>query len=206
VTIIAITTSVNYADFLPHCLHCLAGHVAGCCVVTAINDASIAVAENYGATPLIYEGWHDNGAAFNKSGAIRYAQQRIYEAYPDAWYLLIDADTMVPTNAREIIEQHATDPESLYGASRVDFFTTDALLKSEPDATYGEMFAGFFQLYRRQVLYPEWSRAAEACDLEFAQQFDSCRMLPMTVGHCGRPGINWEGRRSPLWKCLPSSR
>ena len=199
--IYAITTSVNYADYLPHCLHCLAGQVSGVCVVTEQNDASIAVAEKAEATALIYDGWHADDAAFNKSGAIRFAQEHLYAAYPDAWYLLIDADVMVPTNAREIIEQDATNPETLYGARRVDFHTPERLMDGKPNKAYASMFAGFFQLYRRHVLYPEWSRTAELCDLSFAQQFASCVVLPMTVGHCGVEAVNWEGRRSPLWKC-----
>jgi GT2 family glycosyltransferase len=199
--IYAITTSVNYADYLVHCLHCIAGQVQGVCVVTAVNDASIAVAERYGATPLVFDGWHDRGAAFNKAGAVRFAQEKIHTAYPDAWYLLIDADTMLPLNARETLDKQTLDPDTLYGATRVDFHKPESLKSSEPDATYGEMFAGYFQLYRRHVLYPEWSRSAEACDHDFAKQFTSCVNLPMTVGHCGVPGVNWEGRRSPLWKC-----
>ena len=199
--IYAITTSVNYADYLPHCLHCLAGQVSGVCVVTEANDASVDVAQRFEATPLIYDGWHADGAAFNKAGAVRFAQEHVHAAYPDAWYLLIDADVMVPTNAREIIEQDATNPETLYGARRVDFHSPERLADGKPNKAYASMFAGFFQLYRRHVLYPEWSRTAELCDLSFAKQFASCVVLPMTVGHCGVEAVNWEGRRSPLWKC-----
>lgn len=199
--LISITTSVDYADYLPHCLHCLAGVVDAACVVTTENDASIDVAQRYGSTPITFDGWHANGAAFNKAGAIRYAQEKIHAAYPDAWYLLIDADVMVPVDARELIERHATNPEVLYGARRVDFHTPDRLKSSRPNKAYASMFAGFFQLYRRHVLYGEWSRTAELCDLQFASQFASCVVLPMTVGHCGQEAINWEGRRSPLWKC-----
>jgi hypothetical protein len=199
--LISITTSVDYADYLPHCLHCLAAVVDSSCVVTTESDASIDVADRYGATPLIYDGWQDNGAAFNKAGAIRFAQEHLHAAYPDAWYLLIDADSMVPKDSREIIERLATDPNALYGARRVDFHTPDRLRESRPNKAYASMFAGFFQLYRRHVLYPEWSRSAEACDLAFASQFASCVVLPITVGHCGQEAVNWEGRRSPLWKC-----
>jgi len=198
--LIAITTSVDYADYLPHCLHCLLGHTDLTLVVTADSDASIDVAERYMAQPLIYDGWHANGAAFNKSGAVRFAQQLMYADHPDAWYLLIDADTMVPKNCREIVDSNATNPEALYGARRVDFHTPDRLQAMRPTKAYGSMFAGFFQLYRRHVLYPEWSRSAEACDLSFAGQFSTCVMLPITVGHCGQEAVNWEGRRSPLWK------
>ena len=109
--------------------------------------------------------------------------------------------TLEACHAREIIEQDATNPETLYGARRVDFHTPERLADGRPNKAYASMFAGFFQLYRRHVLYPEWSRTAELCDLSFAQQFASCVVLPMTVGHCGVEAVNWEGRRSPLWKC-----
>jgi hypothetical protein len=197
--IVAIITSVNYADYLPHCLHALSHAVDSAIVVTKAHDASFEVARRYGAMPLLFDGWHDRDAVFNKSGAVRCGQQKAYDIAPDAWYLVVDADILMPTNAREVIEQHATDADTLYGASRADFHTFAELEAGKPTKTYGSPFAGFFQLYRRHALYPEWSRSAEACDLAFARQFASCVMLPMTVGHCGAEKVNWEGRRSPLW-------
>jgi hypothetical protein len=198
-TIVAIITSVNYADYLPPCLHSLANVVDSAIVVTKAHDASFEVAIRYGATPMLFDGWHDRDAAFNKAGAVRFAQEQVYANEPDAWYLVVDADIVMPTNAREVIEQHATDAETLYGASRADFHTFEELQAGKPSKTYAGIFAGFFQLYRRHALYPEWSHSAEACDLAFAKQFASCVMLPMTVGHCGVERVNWEGRRSPLW-------
>ena len=199
--LLAITTSVNYSDYLRWCLESLARVVDGVCVVTDVNDSAIALCETFKATPLVYDGWHAGGARFNKAGAIRFAQEKIYAAYPDSWYLLIDADIVMEQDARATIEEHATDAETLYSARRVDFHTLDALKAGEPTSVYGSMFAGYWQLYRRHVLYPEWSRTAESCDLVFASQFASCEMLPLTVGHCGREQINWEGRRSPIWGC-----
>jgi hypothetical protein len=198
--IISITTSVNYGDYLPNLLHTLAPVVDSAVVVTAENDASIEIAKRYNATPLVFPGWHDYGASLNKSGAVRAAQEMVYGVEPEAWYLVIDADIVLPDNAREIIERQATDQSALYGASRVDFHTPIAMREGKPTKIYESQFAGFFQLYRRQLLYPKWSRSAEACDLQFATQFTSCVMLPLTVGHCGEEAVNWEGRRSPLWR------
>jgi len=199
--IVAITTSVNYSDYLRWCLESLAHVVDGVCVVTEDHDSAIKQCHEFNATPLVYDGWHAGGARFNKAGAIRFAQEKIHDAYPDSWYLLIDADVVMQQDARATIEEHATDAETLYSARRVDFHTLDALKSGEPTCVYGWMFAGYWQLYRRHVLYPEWSRTAEACDLVFASQFASCSMLPLTVGHLGREQINWEGRRSPIWGC-----
>jgi hypothetical protein len=197
--IVAITTSVNYADYLQHCLYSLSRVVDSAIVVTKDHDASFEVARRHDATPVVFEGWHDRGASFNKAGALRFGQQQAYAVEPDAWYLVVDADIVMPPNAREVIARYATEGDALYGASRADFHTFEAFCAGKPTKSYGSMFAGFFQLYRKKVFYPEWSRSAEACDLEFAKQFSSCSVLPMTVGHCGVESVNWEGRRSPLW-------
>lgn len=197
--LIAITTSVNYTDYLVHCLDSLSRVVDGVCVVTQDHDSAIDACSRSCATALRFGGWRDGGAAFNKAGAIRFAQERVHEAHPDAWYLLVDADVVMQDNARAIIEENATDTESLYSARRVDFHTAAELSEGKPTKTYGSIFAGYFQLYRRHVLYPEWSRSAEACDLAFVRQFASCSVLPLVVGHLGREQVNWEGRRSPAW-------
>jgi hypothetical protein len=197
--IIAITTSVNYSDYLRFCLESLAHVVDGVVVVTDQHDSAIDMAERFAATPLVFDAWHKDGAKFNKAGAIRYAQEKIYAAHPDAWYLVIDADIVMEQSARQVIEEHATDEAALYSARRVDFHTQAELRAGTPTKTYGGMFAGCWQLYRRHVLYPEWSRSAEGCDLSFAAQFASARVLPMVVGHCGKEAVNWEGRCSPMW-------
>jgi len=198
--IVAITTSVNYTDYLAWCLESLYNIADGVVVVTQEHDSAIGACSRYNATPLVYDGWHDNGAKLNKSGAVRFAQERIHGNYPDAWYLLIDADIVMQKDARATIEEHATDADTLYSARRVDFHTVEELRSGKPTSVYAAMFAGYWQLYRRHVLYPEWSRSAEACDLKFASQFASCSMLPMTVSHLGREAVNWEGRRSPVWR------
>ena len=199
--IVAITTSVNYSDYLRWCLESLTRVVDAAVVVTEDHDSAIKQCHEFKATPLVYDGWHARGAKFNKAGAVRFAQEKIHAAYPDAWYLLIDADVVMQPDSRATIEEHAKDAETLYSARRVDFHTLAALKSGEPTCVYGSMFAGYWQLYRRHVLYPEWSRTAEGCDLVFASQFASCSMLPLTVGHLGREQINWEGRRSPIWGC-----
>lgn len=197
--LIAITTSVNYADYLAWCLESLSYLADGVCVVTEAHDASEDLCRRVGATTLFFDGWHAGGAAFNKAGAIRFAQEKIHEAHPDAWYLLIDSDIVLDHDARAVIEKHATDEAALYSARRVDFHSFAELRAGTPTKTYGSVFAGYFQLYRRHELYPAWSHSAEACDLAFASRFASCAMLPMVVGHLGRERVNWEGRRSPIW-------
>jgi len=197
--IISITTAVDYADYLGFCLQSLARVVQGAVVVTAQHDPAINLALRFGATPLVFNGWHADGALFNKAAAIRYAQEMVHAAFPDSWYLLIDADIIMEQGARQIIEENAKVENALYSARRVDFHSKADLQKQKPTLTYGGIFSGCWQLYRRHMLYPEWSRSAEKCDLDFAKKFTSARVLPMVVGHLGQEGVNWEGRRSPMW-------
>jgi hypothetical protein len=197
--IVLITTSVNYADYLTFALRAASTVVDRGYVVTTHDDASIGVADEMRAVPLIYDGWQADGAKLNKAGAIRYAQEIVHAKYPDAWYLLLDADCMLQVGSREIIQQNAIDESCLYGARRVDFPTIESLQANRPGSVYGNQFAGYFQLYRRHVLYPHWSHSAEACDHAFAEQFSTASVLPLTVGHLGQPRINWEGRVSAPW-------
>ena len=197
--IVLITTSVNYADYLAFSLRAASVVVDHGYVVTAHGDASIGVAQEMNAVPLLYDDWQAAGARFNKSGAIRYAQEIVHDQHPDAWYLLLDADCMPQVGARAIIDEHATDENCLYGARRLEFPTMRSLKANRPEATYSHQFAGYFQLYRRHVLYPKWSYSAEACDEAFAENFSRASVLPLSVGHCGPARVNWEGRVSPAW-------
>lgn len=198
--IIAITTSVDYADHLVWLLRTLRNWVQGVVVVTERGDASVEVCRMTNATPVLFDGWRERGATFNRCGAIRHAQQLVHEAYPDSWYLIVDADIMLLENAPKVIAAHATDESAIYCARRAEFHTVDDLVRGVPNKTYGCIGAGYFQLYKQHLLYPEWSATAEGGDLLFAKQFPSLRMLPLTVGHCGREGVNWGGRCSPLWQ------
>ena len=197
--VVAITTCVNYSDHLVWLARSLRGWISGLVVVTEQDDAAFEVCRRINATPILFGGWRDRGASFNRAGAIRYAQEIVYASYPDHWYLLVDADCVLPENAAAVIEKEATNQSAIYLARRVDFHTPNDLAAGLPTKTYGGLGAGYFQLYKQHVLYPEWSANAAECDLVFASQFPSAIVLSMTVGHCGEEGRNWCGRTSPLW-------
>lgn len=198
--LIGITTALNYSDYLSVAIGTFTSAFDVLYVVTQFADPACEVASRCGAIVCVYDGWHKDGATFNKAGAIRRAQEHAYRTHPDDWYVLVDADILLPHDARETLIQHATDANALYSARRVDYHTPESLRSLSHDKVYGSAFAGFLQCYKRHCLYPESSHSAEACDLVFASQFSSCRMLPMTVGHLGREAVNWKGRVSPLWQ------
>lgn len=197
--LIATTTALNYADYLSASIASVVSEVDCLYVVTEFGDPAVDVASRHGAIPVLYDGWRDGGAGFNKSGAIRHAQSHAYAEHSDAWYLLIDADIVLPAGTRSLIERAATDEAALYCAERDDFHTASSLQARVPDAKHTIAVAGYFQLYRRHLLYAEHSHSAERCDLDFAAKFDRRVILPLAVAHLGKDNVNWRGRTSPQW-------
>ena len=67
---------------------------------------------------------------------------------------------------------------------------------------------GFFQLYRRRILYPSYWPDAAGCDTTFVEYFTaggktafgSVITLPeVRCVHLGLPFVNWKGRKSEVW-------
>jgi len=144
-----------------------------------------------------------NEACFNKSHLVSESQSLAYrlchaESIKNPAFLLIDADIFLPANARDIIIEHATDKEALYGVERLDF-ATPARYHSKIGVKYRQKFAGYFQLYFEPKHYPAHSIACDKCDVEFASQFKRKVLLPLTVGHIGPERVNWKGRVSEPW-------
>jgi hypothetical protein len=205
VEVVAIVVAVNYDGELTVTLPSLRKQADHVYVVTDGSESTRRIATEYGCNVIETDIWHENGAAFNKSGAIRLAQMHASQQHPDAWHLIVDADILVPDCIKPIVSQ-LPDDDRLYCARRLDFHDVESLLAGKPSKEYPPWAAGFFHLYRSPRLYAEWSHSAERCDLEFAASFPSVGMLPITVAHLGKDGVNWEGRQSPPWPCLPSSR
>ena len=144
-----------------------------------------------------------NKATFNKSAMVWESQDLAYrlcsaEKIKNPAFLLVDADIFLPANARDIIIEHATDTEALYGVERLDF-ATPARYYSKTGVKYKQKFAGYFQLYFERKYYPPHSIACDKCDVEFANQFKRKVLLPLTVGHIGPERVNWKGRVSEPW-------
>jgi hypothetical protein len=191
---VVIITCVDYWDYLnatlPHTLK-FASHVY---VVTTptqectIKDVNIIRTDAFGSS------------GFNKSAAVRKAQEYVHDTHPDDWILLLDADIIVDADLGHDI----TCKDTLYGVSRLDYVTPEDLIKhrGEPYHTSG---AGYFQLYYDKTkLYPESSEDASECDMVFYNSFDKTRILGGAVHHLGRHTVNWKGRVSPAWeiKCM----
>lgn len=136
------------------------------------------------------------GPGFNKSAAIRQAQEYVHNTHPDKWILLLDADIIADPNLGHDI----TCKDSLYGISRLDYVTPKEYVERR-GVPYHTTGAGYFQLYYDKTkMYPEASEDASECDMTFLNLFGSKRcVLGGVVHHLGYHTVNWKGRVSPTW-------
>lgn len=197
--IVGITTAVNYDDYLSETIGGLVRETDRMYVVTRFGDRACDVATSAGATAMLFDDWERDGASFNKSGALFHAQKHVHAEHPDSWYLIVDADIVLPVGARGLIESCRINEDAIYGAYRSDFYTPDSVAGWMPDKRHDLPLSGYFQLYKKHLMYPPFSKSAERCDMEFLFQFPERRLLPLTVAHLGRENVNWNGRRSPRW-------
>jgi hypothetical protein len=204
----AVTTCVGFADMLDVTLKQNHPQLDTMIVVTSHDDRQTqAVAQKHGAICVQTDLFKKNGRNFNKGAAINAGMAR-WQYY--GWHLHIDADTMLPDNARRLLLNHtALDPNCIYGADRVDVIGRaewSAIQAGDPqhlnsfnlvsgsnrsishryiDPLRGYVPIGFFQLWnaRCEKPYP-WSLGTAAHDdVMFAEQWPAqCRRhLPTLI-------------------------
>jgi hypothetical protein len=143
---------------------------------------------------------HKNGAAFNKSGLIKYAQINITPNHREDWIIIIDADTILPTNfwSESIASEPRFNKDTVYLISRKIYVCNADLQNDNPQKT--QSGAGFFQLYyNKSRMYSDFSETAAVCDTLFQELFKKQQTLKGYCIHLGQNGMDWNGRVSQTW-------
>jgi hypothetical protein len=206
---IAITVSTNYIDLLPFVYERNKGCFKHWVFVTDKNDQETInfLAKKPNVTVLYWD-FQNERRHFDKGGAIRHAQYYVYDKFPDDWYLLIDADIVLPDDVqksllREIpkIERMPGVPEiAIFGIDkRLDFFKMSDLLVEKNYEVYDHKnnVFGYFQMYKEKYFYST-SRDASNCDAEFAGYFKKPFLIKdLKCYHLGKHTVNWKGNRKP---------
>ncbi len=115
----AVTTCVNNADFLAHSLPLNLRYFDRIVVVTAPEDAATKrVCDHwrvkYHATDSLRTRWNE----FRKGVGINEGLEKLDR---DGWVVHMDADIILPSHFREIIEGADLDPAMIYGIDRAEF-------------------------------------------------------------------------------------
>jgi len=199
--IIGVTVSVNYSDILAFMLRQNAKFLHKWYIVSSPEDiktAELLRASNLeNVELLIYHGFHENGAVFNKGGAVQFAQNHIENNYTGANILLLDSDIYLPDTFTDKLPACIED-NILYGVrERLDYWTVEDYVKNQNPRPYrhGDAFVGFFQLYKQNTYKYPSSYSCSDCDNLFSRMFGNHIHIEISVKHLGKEGDNWYGRR-----------
>jgi len=201
---IAITICINYADFLSESLAINRALFHHYYIITEESDtATIDIAKQHNCNVLFVTNKTQNGAVFNKSGMIRYAQKQIHKTHPLAWIAIMDADICLPSNIWESMGINVLNRNKLYGLSRKIFETKEDFDTQNPNAviqTFKKPI-GFFQMYWNKTrFYPVWSKNCSSCDHDFKNMFTKSHVFnEISCMHVGKCETNWDGRVTEAW-------
>ena len=152
--IICITVCVNYSDIFIHMIHHNVQFFKMWYIVTSPDDVDtidlVKHAHNPNIVLMIYNDFYNN-SKFNKGGAVKFAQDYIYNNYVSSNILLLDADIYLPQTFSSALPAQLM-PNTLYGtSSRVDYWNLDDFTQNKNPHNYllGDRFVGFFQLYKQ---------------------------------------------------------
>lgn len=116
--IVAITVSINYADYLEDTLPHNRYLFKDFWIVTEETDTkTIELATKYKCQIHFTTKTHENGAKFNFAGIRREIQQIVHTKYPDKWICLLDADAYI-SNSFSCLDITKLNKENVYGCQR----------------------------------------------------------------------------------------
>ena len=122
--LVCITVSTNYHDILQVIMSQDVKFIDKWFIITSKNDKSTInlIQNNKNITVLFYD-FENNNNKFDKGGAIRSVQEKIYNLYSECLILLMDSDIYLPDNFINVIKSTKFNVNKLYHPSkRLDFY------------------------------------------------------------------------------------
>jgi hypothetical protein len=193
---IAITVSTNYSDLVPFVLEANERFFKHWYWITDINDnLTIEAIPKTDKHTVLYYDFQNNGRTFDKGGALKLAQGKAYGKFPEDWYLILDSDIALYPNFN--INTDELDPTKLYGIpSRLAFYSRESFDADIPDERIWTGLAGFFQLYKEKIFYPDSNDAGGVDNLFTDNWLKNAKteiLKNITCRHLGSTN-HWYGR------------
>lgn len=212
--LIGITVSKNYSDLLQYCLKNKIFMKKWYIITDESDKSTIDLINNNNELnniEIIYHNFNTNGSVFDKGGAIKLAQERIYQNYNNELIMIVDSDIILPIDIAEKISNiyNNIDEDTIYNVSdRINYLTYDDYLNGKYISKISDKFddnsnwriAGFFQLYKNNKYYYENSYNCSTCDLTFHHKFKNACVIDVAIAHIGIDSDwptgknNWNGR------------
>lgn len=210
--LIAITVSTNYSDILQYCIKNKI-FMKKWYIITDENDKNtIDLINNNNELnniEILFYNFEQNNSIFDKGGAIKLAQDKIYENYNNEYILILDSDIILPLDIAEKISNLSPDEDTIFNVSdRINFLTYNDYLNNKIVSKISDKYddnlnwkiAGYFQLYKNNKYYYENSYNCSDCDLIFHHKFSKNELIDCNVSHIGIDSDwptgknNWNGR------------
>lgn len=213
-SLVGICVSYNYFDTLQFMLPINYLHFEQIYLITQEDDIeTIEFCKRFENVTILYYNFKNNDCAFDKYGALNYAQTKAYGEYPNSWYLIIDSDIILPNNFIDILKQDDLNVECIYGAIRNNCFKSSELLDKQKiinktdnlNWIYNNILwnkktppsiLGCFQLYKKKVYHRDNLKNAGGGDYYFG--YDNFELFSMFDNiiyfHLGHGNKNWYGK------------
>jgi len=220
----AVTTCVNYSDYLRHTIPFTLREIDHLTVVTTPDDKATAEVcrnakgERAKVKIVTTDKFSQGGGRFNKGAALNVGFNAMKR---EGWVLHLDADVILPYWFGPSLDKINLNPEVMYGAMRCNicswhFYKTwltggchplKGILSGDSKEN-GRSVMGFFQLFHPSASalrgqppsqwYSEKYRYANTSDTDFSKKWKRQEVLPLAVVHLGpNDCTNWGGRKSP---------
>ena len=219
IPLIGICVSYCYFDTLQFMLPVNYLHFNKIYIITQENDIeTIEFSKKFKNVVILFYNFKNNDKRFDKYGAIKYAQQKIYNEHPNSWYLIIDSDILLPNNFINILINEKLNEECIYGAYRLNIFKTSELFRKNLfiernenlhsnnsnnilyRKKYPPSILGCFQLYKKKCYQPDNFNNAGWGDYQFG--YDNfnlfCNLQNLIYIHLGEGNKNWNGKLVPF--------
>jgi hypothetical protein len=215
-SLVGVCVSYNYFDTLQFMLPVNCAHFEKMYLITQPNDLeTIEFCKKFENVKVLFYNFKNNNKTFDKFGAINYAQQIMYNEYPDSWYMIIDSDIILPNNFIDILSKETLNDKCIYGAIRNNVFKSSELLnkkqivnaKDNVTWVYNNILhwkikppsiLGCFQLYKKKCFHLNSDKFANAGFGDYAFGHDNfnlfCNLENLLYFHLGESGKNWNGK------------
>ena len=210
--LIGICVSYNYFDTLKFALPINYLHFDKIYIITQEDDIqTVEYCKKFDNVNVLFYDFKNNNKKFDKYGALNYAQKKVYEEYPESWYLIIDSDIILPNNFIDILNKENLNADCIYGAIRNNVDKSSELLdkiqiiNNNNNWIYNNILhskntapsiLGCFQLYKKYVYHSTDMDNAGYGDYHFG--YDNfkifCNLENIYYFHLGPIAKNWNGK------------
>ena len=222
-SLVGLCVSYQYFDTLQYTLPVNYIHFEKLYIITQHDDKeTIDFCRKFSNVEILYYSFKTPGKAFDKFGAMNMGQAIMYRHYPDAWYVNLDSDILLPNNLIDLLLEENLNKDCIYGGIRNNVYQTSELLdkkkvienKENTEFAYNDLrtipdtplfILGCFQLYKKKVFHRDDLKDAGYGDVCFCQDNFQvfCVINNIFYYHLGAGSVNWSGKVVSFIKDVP---